>query len=56
MVGKIAANVCDWRSKSLAPMLMVNTTLNGFYFANRFGYCRRQGFEIQKFQPYTNAK
>jgi len=24
----------DWRSKSLAPMLMFSTMLNGFYFAN----------------------
>ena len=24
----------DWRSKSLARMLMVSTTLDGFYFAN----------------------
>jgi hypothetical protein len=23
-----------WRSKSLPPMLMVSTTIDGFYFAN----------------------
>jgi hypothetical protein len=31
----IAAYGGDWRSKSLAPMLMFSTMLNGFYFANR---------------------
>jgi hypothetical protein len=31
---EITANGGDWRSKSLAPMLMFNTTLDGFYFAN----------------------
>lgn len=30
----IAYNGGDWRSKSLAPMLMFSTTLDGFYFAN----------------------
>jgi hypothetical protein len=30
----ISYNGGDWRSKSLAPMLMVSTTLDGFYFAN----------------------
>jgi len=28
------ANGGDWRSKSLAPMLIFSTTLDGFYFAN----------------------
>ena len=30
----IAHNGGDWRSKSLALLLMVSTTLDGFYFAN----------------------
>jgi len=30
----LAANVGDWRSKSLALPLMVSTALDGFYFAN----------------------
>ena len=30
----MTANGGDWRSKSLAPMFMVSTTLDGFYFAN----------------------
>jgi hypothetical protein len=30
----MAHNGGDWRSKSLAQMLMVSTTLDGFYFAN----------------------
>jgi hypothetical protein len=30
----IADNGGDWRSKSLALLLMVSTTLDGFYFAN----------------------
>jgi len=30
----VADNGGDWRSKSLALPLMVNTTLDGFYFAN----------------------
>ena len=29
-----ALNGGDWRSKSLALMLMVSTTVDGFYFAN----------------------
>jgi len=33
-VSPIAGNGGDWRSKSLAPMFMVSTTLDGFYFAN----------------------
>jgi len=31
---KLAHNGGDWRSKSLALLLMVSTTLDGFYFAN----------------------
>jgi len=31
---KLAPNGGDWRSKSLALMLIVSTTLDGFYFAN----------------------
>jgi len=31
---RIAYNGGDWRSKSLALLLMVSTTLDGFYFAN----------------------
>jgi hypothetical protein len=34
VVGKIAANGGDWRSKSIAQPLMFSTTLDGFYFAN----------------------
>jgi hypothetical protein len=34
VVLKMAHNGGDWRSKSLVPMLMVSTTLDGFYFAN----------------------
>jgi hypothetical protein len=30
----ITANGGDWRSKSLALLLMFSTTLDGFYFAN----------------------
>ena len=30
----ITPNGGDWRSKSLALLLMVSTTLDGFYFAN----------------------
>jgi len=30
----ISANGGDWRSKSLALLLMFSTTLDGFYFAN----------------------
>jgi hypothetical protein len=30
----LATNGGDWRSKSLALLLMVSTTLYGFYFAN----------------------
>tara|TARA_R110000868_G_scaffold368808_1_gene631947 strand:+ start:639 stop:863 length:225 start_codon:yes stop_codon:yes gene_type:complete len=30
----ISYNVGDWRSKSLALLLMASTTLDGFYFAN----------------------
>jgi len=30
----MAGNGGDWRSKSLALLLMVSTTLDGFYFAN----------------------
>ena len=30
----MTANGGDWRSKSLAPMLMISATLDGFYFAN----------------------
>jgi len=30
----MTANGGDWRSKSLALLLMVSTTLDGFYFAN----------------------
>jgi hypothetical protein len=30
----LADNGGDWRSKSLPLMLMVSTTLDGFYFAN----------------------
>ena len=32
--GKLAANGGNWRSKSLALLLMISTTLDGFYFAN----------------------
>jgi len=30
----LAGNGGDWRSKSLALLLMFSTTLDGFYFAN----------------------
>jgi hypothetical protein len=34
VVNFITYNGGDWRSKSLALLLMVSTTLDGFYFAN----------------------
>ncbi len=33
-VRPLAYNGGDWRSKSLALLLMFSTTLDGFYFAN----------------------